>query len=135
MGEKILVAYATKHGSTQEVVEAVASALSGQAHEVQMRPAANPGDVDAYGLVVLGGPICSGRWHKDAHRFLKRQRQILEARPVAIFALRPRKPPMEGTWPRSQGQLDNALAKHPWPAPTATAVFGGVDPPKDAPHS
>ena len=132
MSEKILVAYATKHGSTREVAEAVASALSDQGHEVDMRPSADPGDVGAYGLVILGAPIYSGKWHKDAHRFLKRQRQILETRPIAVFALGPRKPPAEGTWPRSQEQLDNALAKHPWLAPVATAVFGGVDPPKKA---
>ena len=35
-------------------------------------------------------------------------------------------------WRRSRSQLDHALAKREWLAPVATAVSGGVDPPKRA---
>lgn len=130
MGERILVAFATKHGSTREVAEAIAATLRERGLEADVQTAAKVKDVDGYRLVVLGAPLYTGKWHKDAHRFLRRHRSALEARPVAVFALGPRKPPSEGTWPRSQEQLDGALAKHPWLAPAATALFGGVDPPK-----
>jgi menaquinone-dependent protoporphyrinogen oxidase len=39
--------------------------------------------VAGYGLAVLGAPLYSGRWHRDAHRFLKRHRQELAGVPVA----------------------------------------------------
>jgi menaquinone-dependent protoporphyrinogen oxidase len=130
MAEKILVAFATKHGSTQEVAEAMATTLREQGHEVEVQAAAKVKSADEFDLVVLGAPLYSGKWHRAAHSFLKRHRSALETRPVAIFALGPRKPPSEGTWPRSQEQLDRALAKHPELAPVATALFGGVDPPK-----
>jgi menaquinone-dependent protoporphyrinogen oxidase len=127
---RILVAFATKYGSTREVAEAIAATLREEGHEVDAQPAGNLKAPSDYGLVVLGAPLYAGKWHKDAHRFLKRHQSILEGRQVAIFALGPRKPPSEGTWPRSREQLDRALAKHPWLAPVTTALFGGVDPPK-----
>ncbi len=130
MSERILVAFATKHGSTREVADAIAATLRRRGHEVDVQPAAKVKVLGDYGLVVLGAPLYTGKWHKDAHRFLKRHQSILEGRPVAIFALGPRKPPSEGTWPRSWEQLDGALAKHPWLAPAATVLFGGADPPK-----
>jgi menaquinone-dependent protoporphyrinogen oxidase len=78
--------------------------------------------------VVLGAPLYSGRWHTDAHRFLKRHRAELAHVPVAVFGMGPRTDD-EQAWLRSRAQLDRALARHGWLAPVAVAVFGGVDPP------
>ena len=125
-----LVAYATKHGSTQQVAEAIANTLQAHGAQVEIRPAREVhepiGDQD---LVVLGAPIYSGRWHRDAHRFLKRHRDELLAVPVAVFGMGPREPGQEA-WQRSRRQLDRALAKRNWLKPSAVTVFGGVDPPK-----
>ncbi len=126
----ILVAYATKHGSTQEVAEAVAAALHEHALEVEVQPASEVRALDRYGAVVLGAPLYSGRWHGDASRFLKRHRTALSERPVAIFALGPRSAAEEERR-GSREQLDRALAKASWLAPVAIEVFGGViDPAK-----
>ena len=78
---------------------------------------------------MLGAPIYSGRWHGDAHRFLKRHRKELLDVPVAVFGMGPRTGSPEG-WLRSRSQLDRALSKRSWLIPVATVVFGGVDPPK-----
>jgi len=86
--------------------------------------------VAGWDLVVLGAPIYSGRWHRDAHRFLKRHRNDFEVVPIAVFAMGPRSGDEEG-WQRSRAQLDRALAKRGWLAYVAVAVFGGVDPPKE----
>src|SRR6266496_340908 len=80
----ILVAYATKHGSTQEVAEAIAATLREHALEVEVQPASEVRALDRYGAVLLGAPLYSGRWHGDANRFLKRHRTALSERPVAI---------------------------------------------------
>ena len=126
----ILVAYATKHGSTQEVAEAVAATLRQHALEVEVQPASEVRALDRYGAVVLGAPLYSGRWHGDASRFLKRHRTALSERPVAIFALGPRSAAEEERR-GSREQLDRALAKASWLAPVAIEVFGGViDPAK-----
>jgi len=42
------------------------------------------------GLVILGGAIYTGRWHRDAHRFLRRNRRELAGIPIAVFGMAPR---------------------------------------------
>ena len=129
---RILVAYATKNGSTREVAEAIAATLHDRGVAVDVHPARGiRGSVAGWNLVVVGAPIYSGRWHHDAHRFLKRHRDELRQIPVVVFGMGPRDG-AEEAWRRSRSQLDRALAKREWLAPVATAVFGGVDPPKRA---
>ena len=130
MGDHVLVAYATKHGSTEEVARAVAATIGEWSTRADLCPAGKIGDVSDYGLVVLGAPLYSGRWHRDAHRFLRKHRDALSKLPVAVFALGPRSPREEGNWPRCQEQLDRALTKHGWLEPVGVELFGGVDPPK-----
>lgn len=65
---RILVAYATKHGSTQQVGQAIADALRVHDAEVEFGPARGVrGIIGDQDLVVLGAPIYSGRWHRNAH--------------------------------------------------------------------
>jgi menaquinone-dependent protoporphyrinogen IX oxidase len=70
----ILVAFATKAGSTEQVAAAIADALRKSARDVR-EPASQ------WGCIVLGAPIYSGRWHRDAHRFLRHHRGELERVP------------------------------------------------------
>jgi len=87
----VLVACATKNGSTEQVAEAIVVAMRGAGTPVTARrPRTVRESVAGYGLIVLGAPLYSGRWHRDAHRFLKRHRGELAAVPVAVFGMRPR---------------------------------------------
>jgi menaquinone-dependent protoporphyrinogen oxidase len=127
---RVLVAYATKHGSSREVAEAIGAAIQARGADVQVIPAAQVRDpLAGWDLVVLGAPLYSGRWHRDAHRFLKRHRGELVRVPVAVYGMGPRDDEPEA-WRRVRTQLDRALAKREWLAPAAVTVFGGVDPPK-----
>jgi menaquinone-dependent protoporphyrinogen oxidase len=54
---KILIAYASKHGSTRQVADAIAAELEPTGHEVVVRPAAAERDPGAYDAVVLGAPL------------------------------------------------------------------------------
>ena len=113
----VLMAYATKNGSTQQVADAVAAALRERGAQVALLPARAAGEsVAGYDLIVLGAPLYSGRWHRDAHRFLRRHRRELAAVPVAVFAMGPRTD-TEEAWQRSRAQLDRALAKRDWLQP------------------
>src|ERR1700686_1821403 len=87
---RILVAYATKHGSTIEVADAIATALRDGEHEVDVAPAAAVRALDGYRAVVLGGALYMGRFHEDAVGFLKRHRHALREVPLAVFALGPK---------------------------------------------
>ncbi len=86
MSQSVLVGYATRYGSTQEVAEAVAAALRECGFEVDVRPTREVRTLEAYGAVVLGAPLFMFRWHKDVLRFLSRHRNALKERPVAGFA-------------------------------------------------
>jgi menaquinone-dependent protoporphyrinogen oxidase len=85
----ILVAYATKHGSTREVAEAVVAALESRGVPATALEAASVHRLDGYGAVVLGAPVYMGHWHADARSFLSRHRRALEVLPVFVFALGP----------------------------------------------
>jgi menaquinone-dependent protoporphyrinogen oxidase len=61
----ILVAYASKNGSTREVAEAIAGVLHANGHAVHFRSAAEVSDLKFYSGVVLGGSIYVGRWHPE----------------------------------------------------------------------
>lgn len=122
---QILVAYASKHGSTTEVADALATQLRAHGYDVDLRPAAEVRTLDGYTAVVLGGAIYTGRWHRAATGFLKRHRGRLATTPLAVFAMGPRTlAPADVV--ASRIQLDKALAAVPDLEPYAVAIFGGV---------
>jgi menaquinone-dependent protoporphyrinogen oxidase len=126
MSSLVLVGYATRYGSTQEVAEAVAATLRECGLEVDIQPIRKVRTLAGYSAVVLGAPLYMFRWHKDALRFLSRHREALAERPVAVFALGPTHDPYdEKEWQDSRAQLDKDLAKFPWFKPVAIELFGG----------
>lgn len=125
MSDHMLVAYATRHGSTREVAEAVAETLREHGLEVDVRPTGEVEALSGYDGVVLGGALYMGRLHHDARRFLAAQRAALAALPVAVFAMGPRTL-AEADVAESRTQLEQALAATPELEPVAAAIFGGV---------
>jgi menaquinone-dependent protoporphyrinogen oxidase len=132
MSSSVLVGYATQYGSTEEVAEAMGETLREVGLTADVRPVKEVRDLAGYSAVVLGSPLMMGRFHKDAASFLKKQRQALIERPVAVFALGPvHEPRDEKEWKDSQEQLDKEVAKYAWLTPVAVALFGGkFDPTK-----
>ena len=124
MSATILVTYATRYGSTQEVAEAVAATLRDGGFEVDIHPMRKVRTLERYDLIVMGAPLYIGRWHKDAHRFLSGHRKALMQQPVAIFALGPLQDD-EKKWRVVRAQLDKELAKYSWLSPLAVEIFGG----------
>jgi menaquinone-dependent protoporphyrinogen oxidase len=130
MSASILVAYATRYGSTQEVAEAITATLRERGIAVDIQPMREVRGLEGYRAVVLGAPLYMFHWHKDALHFLTRHRAALTARPVAVFALGPFHNE-EKEYQEVRRQLDKELAKFPWLTPTAIAIFGGkFDPQK-----
>ena len=130
MSASVLVAYATRYGSTQEVAEAVAATLRERGLAVDIQPMRNVQALDQYRAIVLGAPLYMFHWHRDALNFLARHREALTQRPVAIFALGPFHAE-EKEFQGAREQLDKELAKFPWLTPQAITIFGGkFDPQK-----
>jgi menaquinone-dependent protoporphyrinogen oxidase len=122
----VLVGYATKYGSTQGVAEAIAETLRESGLEVDLQPLREVRDLEGYSAVVLGAPLMASHFHKDAQGFLKKHRQALTERPVAVFALGPvHDPHDEKEWQSSRGQLDKQMADFSWLTPAAVELFGG----------
>ena len=123
----VLVAYASKHGSTREIAERICETIQATGLRAHLRPAMGADDLEGYGAVVLGGSIYRGRWHRQAHRFLRRHEESLADRPLAVFGSGP-VDGGSGDWRLAREQLDAALARHDVD-PVAVEVFGGrIDP-------
>ncbi len=125
MTTTVLVAYATKYGSTREVAETIAATISQSGAQVEILPARNVRSLDGYNAVVLGAALYVGHWYKDARTFLKRHRAALAHLPVAVFTLGPLGN-TEKEWQGSRTQLDRELEKASWLTPVAVGLFGGV---------
>jgi menaquinone-dependent protoporphyrinogen oxidase len=93
----ILVASASRHGSTSEVrsrlaasvgdglpTAIVASADLGDINDVAMHA-----DVSKYNAVIVGSAVYYGRWLEAAQHFVESHAQELKRRPVWLFSVGP----------------------------------------------
>ena len=120
----VLLAYATRFGSTQEVAETVAASLRAAGLNVDLQLMSQVESLDQYEAVVLGAALYNTKWHAEAHRFLAQHQKALTQRPVAIFTLGPLSSGAVAMR-NSRRQLDKELAKYPWLKPVAVEVFAG----------
>ena len=126
---RVLIAYASKYGSTGEVAETIANVLRSRCVHADVRPAGEVQSLDGYDGVVLGGGIYMGRWHRNARGFARHFAYELETMPFVVFALGP-VDEVEEHRASSEKQFARALDKLP-ARPFASALFGGaVDPRK-----
>src|SRR5690242_1469455 len=116
--KSILLAYASRFGSTQEVAKTIASTLSEAGLEVNLQPMQDIKSLDRYDAVVLGAAIYNAKWNADAHQFVSQHQDALTQLPVAIFTLGPLSP-SDAAKRNSRRQLDNELAKYPSLKPVA----------------
>ncbi len=92
---RVKVIYASKHGSTREIAEAITDELraAGQAATcVRAGEVHGLGDCDA---VVLGSAVYMGRWRHEAKHVLRRHGPALEAMPFWVFSSGPVGDPAE----------------------------------------
>lgn len=83
----ILVAYATRYGSTAEVAEVVGDELRKGGARVDVRPVDEVQDLSSYGAVMVGSPIYMGKWLPEAQVFVERHQSLLRDIPVVYFAV------------------------------------------------
>lgn len=128
--KSVLLAYASRFGSTQEVAETIAATLRQAGLNVDIQPMQAVKRLDTYDAVVLGAAIYNAKWHAEAHRFLLQHQAALSQRPVAVFALGPLSASNTAML-RSRRQLDKELEKYAWLKPVALEMFAGkYDPAK-----
>jgi len=109
---RVLVAYATKLGSTGEIAEAIAQVLLDGGHRALALPARDVGSLDDWDAVILGSAVYAAYWQKDARLFIERFREGLKARPLWLF---------------SGGPLDRRLARADQPiTPHGAEITAGL---------
>jgi menaquinone-dependent protoporphyrinogen oxidase len=109
---RVLVAFATKLGSTREIADAIGAEIHAAGHDVDVLEVGDVHDVAGYDAVVLGSALYAAHWQRDANRFVQRFAEPLAHRRV---------------WAFSSGPLDARLAAQDLPmTPHAADVLDGV---------
>ena len=127
MNGKVLVAYATRYGSTGEVAEAIALRLHELGLEADAKSVKKAHSLDGYDGVIFGAPFYLGGMLKDGRAWLESQRAALEQRPSAIFTLGPTS--AADDLAEASKQIDKVLQALPWLEPVAATMFvGAYDP-------
>jgi len=124
----VLVAFASKRGSTREIAEAVADGLRGRGLSVDCRPVGEVREVSPYGAVVLGSAVYIKRWRGDAKRFLRRHRKALAAMPFWVFSSGPVGDPAKDPGPSWQ-EPPKIVKRIEALGARGHVVFGGRVPP------
>ncbi|HSJ22794.1 MAG TPA: flavodoxin domain-containing protein [Nocardioidaceae bacterium] len=86
---RVLVAYASKHGSTEGIAERLGEDLRGDGHEVDVRPASEAKHPEEYDAFVIGSAAYAMHWMKEASSFVKKNKDVLADRPVWLFSSGP----------------------------------------------
>ena len=84
-GNPILIAYASRAGSTGEVAVAVGKRLSQDGTPVEVCRVGQVSDPGAYRAVVVGSAVRMGQWLPEAVDFVEKYRAVLQQRPTAYF--------------------------------------------------
>jgi menaquinone-dependent protoporphyrinogen oxidase len=122
----VLVAYASKRGSTREIAETIAATLRREELDVCLRPAEEVRSLEGFGAVVLGSAVYMKRWRGDARHFVKKHRKALRQLPFWAFSSGPVGDPAEDNpeWaepPRLAAKVEELGARD-------HVVFGGCLP-------
>ena len=84
-GHRVLVAYASRCGSTGGVAGAIAGVFCDNGASVDVLQVENVKDLSPYRAVIVGSAIHSDKWLPEAVDFVKQNRSVLAGLPMAYF--------------------------------------------------
>lgn len=124
MAAPILIAYASRTGSTAEVAEAIAAVLRNAGQEVEATQISALQSIGERKVVIIGVPLYMGGFPGALHKFLSSNRAALIATPPRFFVLGPieAKPEQFDT---ARSQAEKQLARHSWLKIAELQIFGG----------
>jgi len=81
---KVLIAYATKHGCTEECAKALSGRMNAETDLWDLREKKQI-DLNAYDKVIVGGSIYAGRIMKEVRDFCTKNESILKGKKLGLF--------------------------------------------------
>ena len=123
MAARILVAYATRNGSTAEIATAVGKELESAGNTVDVIVIKSITTVAGYDAVVIGGPMYIGKITGEIGKFVGKHKDPLRKVPVAAFAVGMA---LVSKDPKQIGNITKSLTDAIAPiVPVAETVFAG----------
>ena len=86
---KVLVAYASKYGSTKGIADFIGEKLRQREIEADVRGVGDVGDLAPYDAFVIGSAVYMYHWMKEGKQFVLKNRRVLSTRPVWLFSSGP----------------------------------------------
>jgi menaquinone-dependent protoporphyrinogen oxidase len=86
---RVLVAVASRHGSTNLIADCLHEELEASGCRADLLDAEAPTNMADYDAVVLGSAVYDGRWLKPARKFAERHEAELRGKPVWLFSSGP----------------------------------------------
>ena len=86
MPARILVAYATRKGSTAEIARAIGKELQSAGHNADVSAMKTINSLEGYDAVIIGAPVYMGKVI-DVKKFVDKHRDALSTVRVAAFAV------------------------------------------------
>lgn len=84
---KVLVAYATRAGSTIEVADSIALTIAQQGYWVDLKHIETVDKLEDYSAVIIGSAIRMGNVTPEVKKFVERRKIELEKIPTAYFVV------------------------------------------------
>ncbi len=84
---RVLVAYATRFGSTREIAAAIVHELNAAGLDAHAAETTSSLDPDEYDAFVIGSPIYGSKWLGAAGMFAAITSERIDGKPVALFSI------------------------------------------------
>ena len=124
---RVLIAYASRCGSTGGVAETLGRVLCEAGMPVDVRLVGNVSDLSPYRAVILGSAIRMGSWLPEAAEFANKHQDVLGHMPTADFVVcMTMKDDTTENRKTVMAYLDPVRKKAPRIIPASTGLFAGA---------
>jgi menaquinone-dependent protoporphyrinogen oxidase len=126
-GKKVLIAYASRCGTTGGVAEAIGKVLCDRGAVVDVRLVGDVNDLSPYHAMIVGSAIRMGKWLPEAAGFVKNNQDTLHRLPIAYFVVcLTMKDNTAENRSKALAYLDPVRKEAPRIQPVATGLFPGA---------